>query len=245
MPSLRALLSIAILTALPLTGLAGTFEFTGKATADNGRPLYSERHRLEGECRDGLFRPQTDLVRYIQDGNEFARKTLNYDRSPRLPSVDFQQPRFKESLAIRYPRADQTRIQWRAPSGEESTWTIDTPDDLVVDAGFDNLVRENWAQLKAGKQVKFRFLAPTRGDHYGFVLEPDDHPDIDADLEVTIRPTGMLLGFLVDPIGLGYDRKGALTDYVGLTNIRKNSDENYRAHIRYNVTRWPECELTR
>ncbi|EMP55450.1 hypothetical protein MSNKSG1_06253 [Marinobacter santoriniensis NKSG1] len=241
----RELLALAVMITLPLPGLAETFEFTGKATSEDGRGLYSEKHQLEGECREGLFHPKTDRVRYLQDGNEFARKTLSYDQSPLLPSVDFRQPRFEESLAISYPRAGRTRIQWQAPSGEQKTWTIDTPEDLVVDAGFDNLVRENWARLKAGNDVRFRFLAPTRGDHYGFVLEPDDHPDINADLEVTIHPTGMLLGFLVDPIGLGYDRNGALTDYVGLTNIRKNSDENYRAHIRYNVTRWPECELTR
>ncbi|MCK7548476.1 hypothetical protein ACFQGA_11555 [Marinobacter koreensis] len=245
MHRLPAVVAVALMITLPLPGLAETFEFTGNATSESGRSLYAEHHQMAGDCREGVFHPKTDQVRYLQDGDEFARKTLAYDRSPRLPSVDFRQPRFKESLVINYPRADRTRIQWHAPSGEERTWTIDTPEDLVVDAGFDNLVRENWARLKAGNQVTFRFLAPTRGDHYGFVLEPDDHPDINADLEVTIRPTGMLLGFLVDPIGLGYDRKGALTDYVGLTNIRKNSDENFRAHIRYSVTRWPECELTR
>jgi hypothetical protein len=51
--------------------------------------------------------------------------------------------------------------------------------------------------------------------------------------------------FLVDPIVLGYDADGLLTDYLGLTNIRKDKDTNYTAHIRYAIEAIPECELTR
>lgn len=75
--------------------------------------------------------------------------------------------------------------------------------------------------------------------------EPVKHPDIQADYTFRIRPASTLLGFLVDPITLGYSKRGALTDYLGLTNIRKNPDTNYTAHIHYSVSTWPECELTR
>jgi hypothetical protein len=76
------------------------------------------------------------------------------------------------------------------------------------------------------------------------VLERVENEQIDADHVVQIRPTGMVLRFLVDPIVLGYNNAGALSDYLGLTNIRKNQDENYTAHIRYSVQTSPDCELT-
>jgi hypothetical protein len=113
-----------------------------------------------------------------------------------------------------------------------------------VDAGFDNFVRQNWQSVVAGEPVEFRFLGPTRGEHYGFVLERVENDRVNADHVVQIRPTGMVLRFLVDPIVLGYSNSGALSDYLGLTNIRKNQDENYTAHIRYKVNTTPDCELT-
>jgi hypothetical protein len=54
----------------------------------------------------------------------------------------------------------------------------------------------------------------------------------------------MLLKFLVDPIILGYNNKGALTAYSGLTDVRENADQNYTTTIRYTVSTYPECELT-
>ncbi len=71
---------------------------------------------------------------------------------------------------------------------------------------------------------------------------------MDADLTVQIRPpTSLLLRVLVDPIVLGgYSSDGALTDYLGgLTNIRQDAESNHIAHIRYQVSRLPDCELTR
>jgi len=88
-------------------------------------------------------------------------------------------------------------------------------------------------------------VAPTRGDYYGFVLEPTGDSRIDAEHLVRIRPSSTLMRFLVDPILLGYNDAGLLTDYLGLTNIRKNEDNNYTAHIRYTIQAMPECELTR
>lgn len=64
-----------------------------------------------------------------------------------------------------------------------------------------------------------------------------------ADHVVQIRPDSVLLSFLVDPIILGYNNKGALTAYSGLTNVRENADQNYTATIRYAVSTYPECEL--
>ncbi len=60
-----------------------------------------------------------------------------------------------------------------------------------------------------------------------------------------IRPTSLVLRFLVDPTVLGYSSDGALTDYLGLTNIRQDAESNHIAHIRYQVARLPDCELTR
>ncbi len=237
--------SLALLaTALP--AVAQDFRFTGTATTGDGSVIYEERHAVDGTCEDGVFRPQQHEVAYHKPDTEesFARKTLEYEASVLRPAVDFSQPTFDENMEITYPEPETLVINWQTPRGDSERFEVDYTPNTVVDSGFDNFVRQNWQSVVAGESVEFRFLGPTRGEHYGFVLERVESDRVDADHVVQIRPTGMVVRFLVDPIVLGYNNSGALSDYLGLTNIRKNQDENYTAHIRYSVGTYPDCELT-
>ena len=237
--------SIALMaTALP--AVAQDFRFTGTATTGDGSVIYEERHAVDGTCEDGVFRPQQHEVAYHKPDTEesFARKTLEYEASVLRPAVDFSQPTFDENMEITYPEPETLVINWQTPRGDSERFEVDYTPNTVVDSGFDNFVRQNWQSVVAGESVEFRFLGPTRGEHYGFVLERVESDRVDADHVVQIRPTGMVVRFLVDPIVLGYNNSGALSDYLGLTNIRKNQDENYTAHIRYSVGTYPDCELT-
>ena len=224
---------------------AATFVFEGTATGDNGNTLYTEHHAIAGECQAGVFRPEEHQAEYRKPGTEaaFAEKHLSFPESVLTPVVDFSQPDFNERMSITYPRPDRVAIEWRTPFGGREQFSVDKANRLVVDSGFDHLIRREWQALNRGDSVNFRFLGPTRGEHYGFVAEPVTNREIDAHLVVKLRPTSMLLRVLVDPIVLGYNREGALTDYLGLTNIRRNEDSNYTAHIRYNVTQYPPCAL--
>ncbi|MFN2361314.1 MAG: hypothetical protein ABR522_09615 [Marinobacter sp.] len=226
---------------------ANEVRFTGQATTENdGKIVYQERHVVEGECSEGLFRPSGQTVTYVdEEDKEFAKKELSYSESLLRPTVDFRQPGFDEAMAITNEGDEKLKIEWQTPKGDSKNFSVNVSDALVADAGFDHLVRKHWSAVKAGETVEFDFLAPTRGKAYGFVLEPAEDDRIDAPYTVRIKPSGTILGFLVDPILLGYNDKGLLTDYVGLTNIRKDKDSNYTAHIRYTVETTPECELTR
>ncbi|KPQ01495.1 hypothetical protein [Marinobacter sp. HL-58] len=241
--------TLLVLTCLlPLQAVSSDeVRFTGEATSeDDGKTLYEERHVVEGECSEGVFRPSQQTVTYVRNGDtEFAKKKLSYSESLLRPTVDFRQPDFDEVMAITNEGDDELRIEWQTPEGDTETFSVDASETLVADAGFDHLVRKHWSEVKSGERVEFDFLAPTRGKAYGFVLEPADDDRIDAAHKVRIKPSGTILGFLVDPILLGYNDEGLLTDYVGLTNIRKDKDSNYTAHIRYTVESTPECELTR
>ncbi|MBL3556842.1 MULTISPECIES: hypothetical protein [Marinobacter] len=230
-----------------LSVMAAEVRFTGEATAfDDDRVIYEERHVVEGECADGLFRPGAQTVRYVRSGDrEFAEKKLTYDESVLRPTVEFRQPDFNEVMNITNLDDNELQIEWQPPGGGTENHTVEVTEALVADAGFDHLVREHWPAITAGETVEFDFLAPTRGKAYGFVLEPADDERISAAHTLRIKPSGTILSFLVDPILLGYNEQGLLTDYVGLTNIRKDKDTNYTAHIRYSVETTPDCELTR
>jgi hypothetical protein len=209
--------------------------------------LYQEHHKVTGSCEGDRFRPQKHSVRYTRgDNNTFATKDLSYEHSALRPTVDFRQPDFSETINLNNRNDETLEIIWQAPSGSTEETELDISGSLVADAGFDNFVRENWTNvIENGEEVEFEMVAPTRGDYYGFTLEASDDDRIDADHQVRIRTTSRLLGFLVDPILLGYNSEGLLTDYLGLTNIRQDEDSNYTAHIRYEILTTPDCELTR
>lgn len=234
--------------AVSANALAADIRFVGTATpVEGGDAIYQETHEIDGSCEQGLFTPKTHSVRYSSANEDaFASKTLSYAQSPRRPSVEFRQPRFSEVIEIKNLNDQSLEVIWQAPSGSTERASIDVTPSLVADAGFDNFVRQNWTRVVVnGESVKFNMVAPTRGDYYGFMLEPASDRRLDAEHQVRIRPSSTLMGFLVDPILLGYSSDGLLTDYLGLTNIRENKDSNYTAHIRYTIETTPDCELTR
>jgi hypothetical protein len=232
------------------------FHFTGSArplgSASASSELYREQHTLLGVCRGNQFKPQSHRVEYfdVSSDTPFAFKQLRYDRDnqPSLlrPAMEFVQPRFNERLTIGYDSGDVV-IEWRSPAQELKQFRLDSNSNLVVDSGFDNLVRQNWQAVVEGDSVNFEFLAPTRGSYYSFVMEPADNKSdsdrIRADHLIQIRPTGLFLRFVVEPILLGYNQQGALTHYSGLANIRRNQQENIQADIVYSVTKYPPCPL--
>lgn len=247
LPITTALLWLALTALLPFSppALAGeqTLRFSGTARDESGRMLYQEHHRLTGECREGVFHPRQHSVDYRDaDGDPLASKQLDYTPGLLQPEVEFLQPDFDESLIIER-QDDRLRIRWDSPNDGRKTHTVDTGNGVVVDSGFDHLVRRYWQAVTGGEAIEFRFLAPTRGEHYAFVLEPASDTPIAAHQVVRIRPAGLVLRMLVDPILLGYDKQGLLTDYVGLTNIRQSAEGNYVAHIRYRQTQSPDCPL--
>lgn len=232
---------------LPLSTGAAEMRFTGQATPLNGdNVLYEERHVVTGKCTEGLFRPASHNVTYVRsNGETIGEKTLSYEQSPLRPTMTFRQPGFNEVMEIRNRDDAKLEIEWQTPEGDTENSTVEVTQELVADAGFDNLVRNHWPEVTSGDRIEFDFLAPTRGKAYGFVLEPTEDDRIDAAHTVLVEPSSTLLSFLVDPILLGYNENGALTNYLGLTNIRKDKDSNYTAHIRYAVETAPDCELTR
>lgn len=241
--------SLALLaaSALPWSATADEWNFSGKASSLEGEVLYESRHKIQGECRDGLWRPLEHDVQYLRSSEEepFATKNLSYGISPLRPSFVFRQPRFDEVMEVENVEDQRLIIDWQTNEGGTENFRVPVDGRVVVDAGFDNLVRENWQTLQAGNSVEFRFLAPTRGENYDFVLEPAEDDRVTSPYVFRIRPTGFVLGFLVEPILLGYDDQGALSQYLGLTNVRKDRDDNYTAHIRYNHENTPDCALVK
>ncbi len=239
----------ALVLAIADTGHAQReqLSFVGEAFNDSGNLIYTEHHQLTGTCTDSRWRPEDQSVQYYWPGEAtpFATKKLRYPEALTRPQVEFSLAELDASMTITTDDAGGALdIQWWSESRQIKQFLVPTKPDLVVDAGFDQLVRERWDELHNGASVDFRFLAPTRGTDFGFQLAPESPSELDFPLVITVRPSGLITRFLVKPITLGYNDTGLLSYYSGLTNIPRNRDgDNYSAEILYTTTQRPPCPL--
>ncbi|MGQ7275255.1 hypothetical protein [Marinobacter sp. V034] len=222
------------------------YTFSGTATGvENQEAIYTEDHQVTGSCINNVFQPLERQVTYRRADEaktELATKTMRYDQSPQRPSYTFDQPNVGEKINVRNENDKQLRINADMGEDDKKAFELALNDQVVVDAGFLSLIRQHWHALNAGEEVSFEFLSPTRGKTYDFIAEPVSDSRIDVTLAIKIRPAGMFLNWLVDPVLLGFDDEGQLTDYIGLSNIRKNSESNYVVHLQYQSADLP-CAL--
>ncbi|MFO1426812.1 MAG: hypothetical protein U1F11_07525 [Steroidobacteraceae bacterium] len=106
---------------------------------------------------------------------------------------------------------------------------------LVSDAGFDEFVRRHWADLEAGRTLRFPFLVPSRLEFLSFRVHKHHEERIDGTSASVIRLhlSGML-GWFVPYIEVAYRKSDRqLRRYRGLTNIHDASGANVLAVIEF------------
>ena len=150
--------SVVSLAIMPV--LAADMEFTGTAKTETGAILYQEKHRVSGTCQEGVFRPKDHQIGYHRPeaAETFASKDLTYPDAVIRPTVEFLQPDFGESLSIQYTSPDTLAIEWQKPNKELKRYDVTYNQDVVVDAGFDTLVRQQLLGLGEPEEQVHGFL---------------------------------------------------------------------------------------
>ena len=188
--------------------------------------LYREIHWARRE--DG--RPVTEKVTYRgPEGRVIATKTIDYRRSQRAPAfrLVMTDPVYHEGMAS---TDEGLRAFVRAVGEErERSGAISGGADLVVDAGFDRLMAERLADLKAGRRLTFRFLVPSRLAAYDFRAQKVERTRVlgEPAIHVRMEPAGFLLRWLAEPVDVFYHwEQGRLLRYEGPSNLRDAEGDN-------------------
>lgn len=183
----------------------------GEARSLDGDELrYREYHHCTSDRR------LCEVLYKDAQGEVFARKRVDYTASLRSPS-----------LLVEDLREGRTqRIE-----GEFEP-------ELVIDAGFDNYVRQRWSELSNGVEVRFPFLIAGRDSPLNMRASRSDAGDCqDGELCLTVTLDAWLLSMLITPIELVYDGERRLTQYRGISNIRDAEGRSQSVQIDY---RYPE-----
>lgn len=207
---------------------------------DKSQMLYQEFHFAED--------PALDLPTRVQyrnpDGSLIAEKSVDYSGSmtaPAITQIDYRNTARIVTELIPADRPAQVRVGFQAhDSRDYRVEEVSYRDSLVVDAGFDPFIRDNWERMVGGRSVSAHFLVPSRLDTVRVNLSRTDETNcngVAAELHCfVIRPAGLLrvVGFLIDPIYIGYEQDSRrLMMFNGLSNLRDDAGEPRNVLITY------------
>ncbi|MCX2979810.1 hypothetical protein EYC98_02910 [Halieaceae bacterium IMCC14734] len=176
----------------------------------SGELLYKELHRCDD---DGIL----CSIAYVNEGGDvIAKKTMDYSRGAIAPVLQVNDYRFDREVVI----------DAEAEAG------------LVIDAGFDNFIRNNWQVLESSRKIRFNFLIPGRDSP----LKMEAHQAVPEDCEantlcLVVALDNWLLAAITDPILLTYSRDNRrLLRYRGISNLASNDGKSQVVDIRYTYT---------
>jgi hypothetical protein len=205
----------------------------GDATGlQSGENLYKEVHcGAENEL-------PSDVYYQSSDGVLIAHKALNYKSGRTTPSF-FQTDTLNEGkVAVNF---DQKALVMSIIDGDGTERNRQykvsalekTP--IVIDAGFDVFIRDNWQTLLSGQILFFQFPLVSRFQLISLQVKKSlCEYEANTDQCFTLEPSNWLFRMLASPIELGYDSTlRRLNRYRGLSNINKANGDDLVVDIKY------------
>lgn len=204
------------------TALADTVRYEEAVARSPGQnaPLYRERHwtRYEGE------RASERLVLYLcPDGTPFGRKHVDYSASAQAPAFEFNDVRsgYREGLR----RTAGKVVVWFSEARATERSAAIAASRLVVDAGFDPYIRNNWAALTSGQTLTLSFAVPSRLASLSFKLRKVGQTTIQGEPAQVFRLSlGGWLGLIAPAIDVAYSQNSQrLMRFEGMSNLRDDT----------------------
>lgn len=217
--------------------------------------IVGEAYSIDGATllyREFYQRQDNDVwhVNYVDPkGKMIANKILNYRDSSVKPNFTLKNVLANQYTAVQAKNfANKNRDAFVIFHGVlDDVKNIKQKEVItsqaVIDAGFDNFVRENWGLLLQGKVIKYNFAVPTKLTMLAMqthVNECDssliDALDTNKNTLICMKTTmrNVMLRVLVPPIQLVYRAETKqLLRFKGLGNIARGDGKLMEVDIRY------------
>lgn len=217
-------------------------EFYSRAfDLSSGKLLYVEKHKET--WKDGV--QFASEVRYVNpSGKLVAYKNLDYSKNKTKPDFEYTDNRSGYMEGAKFD-SNKLHLKFKeSPDEEVQTTNILGNENLVVDAGFDNFVKQNWHKLSSGNELQINFAVPERLNYYRFTINKTGTIEKNGIklLQLRIVPTSKILRLLTSGINLEYSIENhRLMAYEGITNVSDDFGKKYKARI---IFEYPNGWLT-
>lgn len=206
---------------------------------ENDEFLYREVYCVNGEPDEieVIYRNETDSV--------IAHKTLDYRSGPVTPSFVQNNLYSSEVIEVMLRDGEVSMAVLDAATAEPKKASAEPAGGklpVVIDAGFDEYVRQNWDALLAGEKQSFLFPFAERSKLLELRIRSAScsYPT-DTDQCFKLELSNWFFRMLVAPIELGYDpEQRRLLRYRGLSNIGDGKGNGSVVDIRYVYKDLPE-----
>lgn len=230
-----------------LVALSGLFLASVCAFAKDGYAVSGTAYNLKTgkiayrELIGALNTSNEVQVNYAKpDGVIFARKTLNYSTEVFQPGFELNDERDDETVAAAFD-GGRLLLTHRV-KGDSQTKTLYETAKLIIDAGVDAYIQQQWTKVTSGKKIEFD-VADAR--HLGiekFVLKEIDSSAsplaykgaADSWKYFRVDTANKLSSLFTEPMYYAYDPDGRyLMRYQGRANIDNDKGEVWDVRIEY------------
>lgn len=239
---LSSLVAVTALVALPALQGAVANQSSEHVIGDafglkSNDLLYSETHCLSNELA-------REVIYQQRDGTLIAHKALDYQSGPTTPSFVQHNIQAKEKIKVSFDQQEVSMSVTTSGNKElENKYPVIDIDStpLVIDAGFDVFIRDNWDKLVSGETREFQFPLASRSSLVSLQVKPSVcRYETETDQCFMLEPANWFFRMLASPIELGYDANLArLTRYRGLSNINDESGKGMIVDIKYRYQATP------
>lgn len=170
--------------------------------------------------------------------NLIVTKSIDYRTGLITPEYRQVNQTLQQDISVSW-QDDNLKLELGSDSQPIKSELLETKSPLVIDAGFDNFIRENWARLTSGEVLNFYFPLAKRSTLANLrVKQANCSYETDTDTCFSLEVSNWFLRLLVDPIELGYAyNTKELMRYRGLSNIEDDKGEGMVVDIRYQYLR--------
>ena len=218
------------------------FDIVGEAfSLKDQRLIYREFHRVDGNHHVVIYRDPK--------GNEFSRKTLDFSASDQAPSFKQYNRWSDETIAADNIKGGISLSYRNNRKNIDSTETLMTNNNLIIDAGFNRYITNNWQSLTNGQAAVFDFALADRQDLIALEIEQSDCQKIPATKSslnnkpektshntvcFSIGADNRLIRWLIGSLNLVYAKDTQqLLRFIGLGNINDQQGKGLKVDIHY------------
>jgi hypothetical protein len=221
---------------------------------ENGELLYCEYHVFDKNEDSQQVNKKTNVEYRALDQTLIATKSVDYSPGLVRPNVvqnDLRHNELRSSLdsslnseiiTTAYEKKSAINVSYRKPNSDEiASITIELEEMLVIDAGFDEAVKEYWYTLTRGEKLIINFLSPLHLRTIKLTVKQSNTNncyqeayDRETQACFLIRPANMVLNLFVKPLSLTYDLASKrLLRFKGDVNITDAQGDTQNAIIKY------------
>ncbi|MCB1174275.1 MAG: hypothetical protein KDK39_11940 [Leptospiraceae bacterium] len=196
-----------------------------------GKLAYIEKHTEFWAAKEH----RRSQIRYTwPDDRVFAVKNVNYTKGKSDPDFSLTDYRtgYQES-AVKQGQSYTVSLR-EGKSQPVKTAKVTAASNMVVDAGFDYFIRQNFNALEQGRTLSLNFVAPARQDAFAFRIFKTGTGQVNQRpvLKLRLQLANQVLRLLAEDIDVWYytDTR-QLYLYQGISNINNADGKSYKVRI--------------